>query len=436
VLLLKKLAEESVQGGPGGWFGNGGISSSERKTFFADMAKKLDGASLAQLSNAYSATDSKGIDGLNRTKELAEAIATHSSPQTKIDFVKAQAANTTDQRTVSDYGMVSRSIDADPQAAALATVIGSMRGDQAAAAFKALSPEQLRSVMNSGIEGTMTTTAMGGTASTSFDWNTKSFDGLMTAAASIRDPDLKARIFDAGVDTMRSVRETDSFLGQPVMIGKDATLSKMADGLTKIIDSDVNGVVSELNRNGTTRDGSDLAGYAAQMLASGKEAKLGEQMAKLQMGNGNNENPIDRLYQTRQVPGTPVSDPTRPNAESLGYFVGAVTKGAEFVTKSVAEQREMTTAVLKSALTIVDKASGFIPNKAIGAPIAITASVAKEWVSMGVRAAIDDPTAGAGRQLSRAALPVDPRTDETAVGQNVTDAFDGARNRVLNDATP
>ncbi len=431
---LKTLAAEGMDGS---WFGNGGYSASERKAFFSDMAKKLDGDSLAKLTNAFVETDKNGLSGLDRGKEMGDAIATHGSTQQKTDFVRAMGPKTTDQKSVNSIGIVSTSIDADPQAAAVANVIGSMRGPAAEGAFKALNPAQQRAVMMASIETDMTTTAsMGGGGSTPVvSWNTKSFDSLMTAAASTGDADLKARLFDAGTDTMRSVRQTNSQFGGLVVVGRDNALSTMADGLTRVINSDTSGVISELNLNSETRDGSDMAAYSAQMLASGKEGDLGKIMAKLQFGNKLNENAVARLYSERPVSGTG-GDVLRPNAEALGYFIGSVSKGAEFVTKDIAQQREMTTAVLKSALTLVDKAAGFIPNKAIGAPIAISASVAKEWVQMGVRAAIDDPTAGAAARLEASALPTNPVTHEPAIGSKATNDFGGAAERVIRRAIP
>lgn len=425
---LNKLAGEAVDGS---WFGNGGFTASERKAFFADMAGKLDGATLSKLSNAFIGTDAKGLDGVERGNELASAIATHASTTTKIDFVREQAKLATDQTSVSSAGIVSTIKEVDPQASAIATVIGSMKGQAAADAFAALSPKEQRAVMTASIEADFTTTASGYGASMVGSWDVKKFDALMTAAASVPSADLKARLFDAGVDTMRSVRETNGVIGGLTLVGKDKALSSMTNGLTRVLNSDVSGVVSELNLNRETRDGSDLSAYAAQMLGSGKEAELGKMMAKLQFGNGLNENAVDRLYASRTVPGTN-GDVIRPNAEALGYFVGAVGKGAQAVTKDINDQRDMTTAVLKSALTVIDKVFG----KAGGGAVGISASVAKEWVQMGVRAAINDPTASAAKRLENAALPSNPTTGEPAVGQNVSDAFDGGANRVLRSATP
>jgi hypothetical protein len=420
---LKTLANESVDGS---WFGNGGFTASERQSFFGDMAKKLDGKSLSDLSNAFINTDKNGLSGLSRGKELAQAIATHGSPQSKLDFVKQQAASATDQKSVSDFGLVSQTIDADPQAAAIATVIGSMKGSAAADAFRALKPDQLGAVMNASIEGSMTSVASEGASMPSFSWATKSFDTLMTAAASVPDAKQKAQLFDVGVQTMRSVREAGG-----LTVSNEAALKSMLTGLTRIIEHDTTGVVGALSRDASTMHGDSLAAYSAQMLATGQEKALGGMMAKLQFGNNMNENPSARLDVTAQRQGT--KDGTyHPNAETLGYFIGSVRAGAAFQTKNVERQREMTTAVLKSALTVIDKAAGVAKNVPVGA----AAAIGKEWVQFAVRAAIDDPTAGAGQRLERGSLPINPTTNELAVGERVTSGFGDKVDSVVRNAKP
>jgi hypothetical protein len=435
---LKKLADEGVDGS---WFGNGGFTASERLDFFKDMASKLDGQSLSALSNAFINTDKNGTSGLSRGKELASAVAAQNSPQVKLDFIKEQAKLSTDQKSVSDYGMVSQSIDADPQAAAIATVIGSMKGAQAAKAFESLTTNQLRAVMNASIEGTMTTVATDGAAIPSVSWDTKSFDKLMTAAASmpdsklpatsppnsVADAKLKAKIFDIGVQTMRSVRENGG-----IYVSNKAALNSMTAGLTRLIDSNVNGVIGSLSRNARdTRSGDSLSAYSAQMLASGQEAKLGQMMAKLQLGDSLKENPSARLDVTATRTGT-TNGSYNPNAETLGYFVGSVRAGATYQTKNIQEQREMTTAILKSALSVIDKAAGVAKN----VPAGVAASVGKEWVQYAVKAMIDDPTKSAGQMLDRAALPINPANDELAVGAQVTSGFNDMVDSVVRNAKP
>jgi len=168
------------------------------------------------------------------------------------------------------------------------------------------------------------------------------------------------------------------------------------------------------------------------MLESGQQDKLGEQMAKLQLGNGLNENAVARLDQSITVPGSN-GQTRRENAGALGYFVGSVYSAAASISKDVKQQQEEVTAVLKSVLTIVDKAKVGGPA---AAAVGTTASVAKEWVQFAVRGAIQDPGSSAATQLEHGALPINSATGELGVGDNVTNAFNTSLDRVQRLAKP
>lgn len=425
---LDKLAGEAVDGD---WFGNGGYSADERRDLFNDLAGKLDGQSLAAVSNAFAKTDD-GADGHARVGELGDAVAKHATGQVKLQYVEAMKGQVSDRPSWTDSGLMSSTgHTSDAEAAAVGKVLTSLKGSvYADDAFKALDPKQLRSVMEASIDEKMTSTAGMGGGSHSVTWNANGFRDLMDAAATIPDADLKARIFDAGADTLRGVRETSGFMGRPAMLGKDDTMKVMAEGLTKIIDSDTTGVIRELAYNQETMDGSDLATYSRQLMESGQEKKLGEIMAKLQMGNGQNEDPFKRLDQVTQVPvaGGNAQD-RRENAGALGYFVGSVYAGAQSWSKDVAKQQEVVTSILDSALTIIDKAR-------ISEAVGTIASVGKEWTHYAVRAAIQDPGTGPATRLERAALPINPATGELGVGDNIRNAFNTTLSQVQRTAEP
>ncbi|MBO9623407.1 MAG: hypothetical protein J7500_11920 [Sphingomonas sp.] len=425
---LDKFASEAVDGD---WFGNGGYSADERRDLFTDLAQKLDGQSLAAVSDAFARTDD-GTDGFNRVGELADAVATHASSYDKVQYVEAMKAKVTGGKDwIESHVFSTESHKADPEAAAVGKVLTSLKGSAYAGdAFKTLSPDQLRAVMSASIDETMTS----GMGSPSVSWNAEKFTGLMDAAASISDPDIKARIFDAGADTLRGVRETSGFMGQPVISGKDETMKTIADSLTKILDSDTTGVVRELAYNSETLDGSDLATYSRALMEGGEEKKLGEIMAKLQLGNGLNENPAARLDQVSQVKvANGGSQDRRENAGALGYFVGATYAGAQSWSTDVKKQQELMTSVLDSTLTLVDKAK-------IGGPAATavgtTASVAKEWTHYAIRWALEDHGLAPAQRLERAALPVDPSTQELAVGDDIRNAFNTTLSTVQRTAQP
>ncbi|WP_066477003.1 MULTISPECIES: hypothetical protein [unclassified Sphingomonas] len=423
---LGRVAGEIMDGSP---LGLGGLSANERKAFFADMARKLDGQSLATLSDAFAGTD-KRTGGFEPVSELGQAIATHGSPQAKLAYIAAQKSDVA-RGTIVDSGVGASTLRReDAEANAVGLVLGSMRGANAEAAFRAIG-DKLPDVLASSIDARVTTNATAGVAVNVASWDAKAYGGIMEAAASTSNADLKAQIFDAGVGTLRSVRDVNDVIGGLTTVGKTQATRTMVDGLTQVINSNTTGVMRELTYNAETRDGSDFAAYAKEMLNQGRAAELGEQMGRLQVGNAGNENAVERLYRSEIVANT---DQERlPNAGTLGYFVGSVHAAVKSIDADVAAERAMTTAVLKSALTVVDKAK-------VGGPAAsavgTTASVAKEWVQFAVSGAIRNESADAGIRLENAALPVDKRTRELGVGDAVVSAFEDTLATVARLAKP
>ncbi len=405
---LDTLAKDLLGGGS--YFGRGALSTTERGRFLADMAGKLDGKALADLSGALARTDRES-GGHQYVAELGEAVAAHASPKAKLDYIRALSAKTTDQPSYNQLSIGGAAINySDAEAVAVGDVLGSMRGAQAAQAFAALTPVQTRAVLTSAIEGkqSISGSLMPGGGSTSvLTYNASRFDRIMDAAASTGDARLKANVFDAGVSTLRSVRDTNSIFGGLTVIGQDATLKSMAAGLTRIVESDPNGVMGHLAYDRKTFDGGAFSTYAKEMLQSGQQAGLGNIMAHLQLGNDLQGNAITRFEATAP---SPSGDIRHPTADALGYFVGAVYKASESISSDVRAQQDMATAVIKTALTVIDKSK-------LGGPAAGTAaSIAKEWVSYAARAAIADPGNSAATQWERASLPIDPKTDQLAVG--------------------
>ncbi len=430
---LNTLASEVLDGNivPG----QGGLSTSDRQTFFADMAKKLDGQSLASLHNSFTNAAGNGSTaGLERGQELASAIAQHASPQAKLDFIRAMAPATTNQQYVSGGSNPSTIINADPQAAAVGTVLGSLRGARAQLGFGQLNDQQRTAVIQSSIQQTTTTTSMSAgfsvATASNITWNTTGYSNLMTAAASMpvnaNNADMRARIFDSAADVLRPVRDANTLTSRAIAptIGGGAALSNITDGMTRLINSDTTGTITELSRNEATADGGDFAVYAQQMLNQNKENQLGPMMGRLQAGNGRNENPMVRLNQTRAADDGNVS---RQNAATLGYFVGAVSVGAGLQTENIQSQRDSAALILKFAAIVGDKATGPVVGGAITA--------AGEFINPTMRALIQDNTADAGKVLSMGALPRNNQ-GEPAMGDPVLNAFTRGRSDVLDHARP
>lgn len=422
---LDRVADEVMDGD---WFGNGGLSGDERRAFLSDMAGKLDGDSLAALSDAFARTDHGGFDPVT---ELGDAVATHAAPQTKVDYITAMKGGV-DDASQSSYGLgYSGTQFQDAEATAVGDVLASLRGSYAEAGFNAIG-DKLSDVLTSALDGQMTTIASQAGATNTITWNADSYEAIMGAAASMGNADLKAQIFDAGVHTMREVRDTNTIFGGLTVVGKDDAMRQMTNGLTAIIDSDTTGVMDELTFNQSTMDGSSFAAYAKEMLNQNRESDLGQQMGRLQVGNYSTDNPVDRLNAVETVPGT--TQERRANAGALGYFVGGVYAATQARSQDVAEQRETVTAILKSALTVVDKVASL--GGPTGRVVAGGAAVGKEWMQIAVKNAIADEGSAAGIRLERAALPVNAQTGELGVGDNVASAFEDRLASVTRTAQP
>lgn len=411
---LQKLADELNQGEFLG-AGQDGLSTDERRDLLADLAGKLDGDSLARVSNAFAAAETGHTD-FDRVTELADAVATHASSSVKLDYIAALAGGT-DGEGINDtyFGGGSSRREVDSEAGAIGTVLGSLRGSYAEQAFRSLTPEQLSAVLRTGIDETVHFS--GASVSSSFD--PARYEGVMRAAATMSDPDLKAQIFDAGADALRTVRDADDF---PAISLNDDDLASMTQSLTALIDSDTTGVVRELTYNSATQDGSALATYAQVMIETGQTEKLAEQMAKLQFGNSMSENAVDRLDTVTTRDGQQF----RENAGALGYFVGAVYAGAKAHSGDVKEQQEVVTGFLNFLV-------GKIPAQ--GGVSASDAMLGQDFIKKAVESAINDPGADPAQRLERAALPQNAG-GELAVGDAITSAFDTTINRVIRSAQP
>ncbi|RZI94518.1 MAG: hypothetical protein EOP39_30415, partial [Rubrivivax sp.] len=151
---LRQIADEMNDDS---WFGNGGLSQGERRDFFNEMARDLGGADLARLSQAFDRTTGRQTsrDRLlsdDNITGLAAAIGQHGSNQTQLDFVKQLAGASTDQTAIDT---MHESRLHDPQARAIAEVIGSMDAATAQQALQGLLPEQRQAVLKAATNETL-----------------------------------------------------------------------------------------------------------------------------------------------------------------------------------------------------------------------------------------------------------------------------------------
>ncbi|MFD1712540.1 hypothetical protein ACFSF0_18220 [Ottowia flava] len=432
---LRHLANEVNDGS---WVG-GGLNKEEKTAFFDTMARQLDGAQLARLTTAFDNTQQgMGLGKLDSSDDVAAlgaAVGRHASTNTKQEYIKALSANgaLTDQARVtgSSFGTTMTQMS-DPQARAVAEVIATMGNSPTAArnALESLTSEQLNAVVNAAADPTMITTSSMGGSSVSSHYDTATFQRLMEVAGKTDNADLKARVFAAGANVLKDAESGNLFA--PVL----ADTAAMRAGMHSLLMSDVNGVVGELASNAETRDGSALATYAKSALNASEFDQLGAVQARLSLGNDLKGDPIQNFGATTKAP-----DGTDRyiNAERLGYFAGAMNAATRSISSDAAKQAELTNAVIKSGLSIIDKVS---PR-----PVGMGASVLKEWTGFAVKLAYEQAISsqlGAEDKMFWAMQPVTagevrPNGEvdrEVANGSASRSAFEDTWNLVANKAKP
>lgn len=367
---LRQIADEMNDDS---WFGNGGLSQGERRDFFNEMARDLSGADLAKLSQAFDRTTGRQTsrDRLlsdDNITDLAAAVGQHGSSQTKLDFVKQLAGASTDQTAIDT---MNESRLHDPQARAIAEVIGSMDSATAQQALQGLLPEQRQAVLKAATNETLLVAGGMGGGVGAVRTDTKSLEQLLKVASGIGDADTKARVFADAASVMTDLAGR----------GRPDAAENVRRSMGQLILSDTNGVMRELAANRETANGSALAAYAKASLNAKDFNTLGEIQAQISLGNGKNENPAARFEAQTAAPG---GGQRFVNAETAGYYAGAVSAAVKDITKDAKEQGDLINATLKSVLTVVDKTAGRA-NPAVG----IAASVLKEWTQFGVKAAMD-----------------------------------------------
>lgn len=427
-----ELSHLAAEINDGSWFGLGGTSQGAKTDFFNEMARDLDGEQLERLAQAFDRTTGPQTAGdrlgaVDDIALLARAVATHASDATKVDFIRRLAGSSTDQlrvRTMNEDRVY------DPQARAIAEVLGGLQHNPAAAelAFESLRPEQVREVLNAATrEVQHFAFAFGGGSSVTLA-DASTFDAVMTAASRIGDADTKARIFDEGVAELKDLESR----------GLHEAAEVARNGLTRLLMSDTNGVMRELAYNKETFDGSVLAYYAKSMLNAGEAARLGEIQA--QILTGNQRDTADPVARFEEVSSTASGQDRYFNAEVAGYFAGAVTSAARSITDDARQQAELLTAVFKSALTVIDKSN-------VGRSLGAGPGVAKEWVQFPVRAAMDALIAGRVDAADAMVLSMQPTRDveklpngtvdiEIGIGSAARSAFQSTWSMVLQTARP
>lgn len=356
---LKALADDVNAIGLGG---ANGLSADEKRDLFNTLATGLNGEQLGRLAKAFDSRDD--------VMALGKAVAQHADSDTKVDFIKALAPQAADKDFDADFTPgASWNEHGDKEAEAILEVLGSMGNDPTAfdQAVQSLDESVLHEVAQAGINQH--------TTHDSFSLNrvrhdSKQLTALLDAAAKSSDPAVKARVFDAGAASLQSMRDNTKF--PAVGIGTDAQAKQVTNKLTTLLNSDVRGITHELNQH--DQYGKGLSTYTSEVLRDGEkgQAVLGNQLAELQ-GKGAPGNPTATEFFEQQVPGTSGA-PYYQNAESLGYYTGALRNGLQAQNADATANGGMVKGIMGAAISALSlgRAGGsatFLTNTMVDAVV-------------------------------------------------------------------
>ncbi len=411
----------------------GSLSADERRQFLTDMAGKLDGNNLANLSRAFDTIGGdQGREGAGYVQELGNAVAAHSATETKVNFVRALGPDTVAAGKDSqfDNGLLSRTTHyGNPQAVAVGEVLSSLKGANAQEAFNALDSNQQRAVFQAAIGETASHYTGQRSAILTPGYDTRLFTEITGALATMPDAHQKAQAFAVGAEVMRGERLPNA----AVLTGQNQSepqraMTEMASALGNLLDSDPSGIVNDLSQfrqppsgsgDVATANGNALASYARVMLESGEgpQGRLGAQVALVAAGSEGQP--------TRDAAFDHAVDGQYRTATGLGYFIGATSAAARQIKTDHAEQNQLIGNTLASGLTLLDKFG-------VAAKVA---AVAKDWVRTATTslngAGASDPT----QALTDAALPTDAAGNDSSLS-NSRSAFLSTLNFVSANAKP
>ena len=344
--IVGKLGSEDLKGwagdiNHGGVFGAQGLSGDEKRSLMNEMAKDLDGTQLARLSGAF--------NNRNDVVTLGDAVAGFSNADTKVAYVKALAPNANDRETQVDTSFGSSTmLSGDKEAYAIGQVLTSLKGNRTAFndAIGALDNKQLGAVVKA-LENERMTTIMspygGGSITTSHD--PAPLKALLEAGAASGSTDHKAALFQAASRAISDIRDSDSLLTPN--LSANASAATVAQGLTRLLDSDVRGITDRLNT--MESGGRSIATYVKQVLHDDPKATngiIGRQLAQLQ-GAGTGLTAEEYISQTDK---TADGKPFYRNAQTLGYYSGAVQSAINSMTSDAKTRGEIIGNVFSTVL--------------------------------------------------------------------------------------
>ena len=406
----------------GSWVG-GGLSVTQRQELFKQMARQLDGDTLARVSDAFASTEA--ISGGHRpVAELGRMVGIHASQAAKLDYLAAQAPKTTDKPSFDRMpGLNDEVFHSDAEALAAAHVVGSLRDSPAGAeaAFRTLdaSPGAIEAVVTASAqyETTFASGPMGAVAA-SARADTRLYSDVMAAAAAIPSdasyPTSRTSAAGIKAEVLAAGMATHAMIGPSLGAERGAVLG----GAERLISSDADGVTGHMANNQDYQNGTVLARYAKAQIEAGNEAVLGRQFVASQLGDGHTaRGAVDARFGAPTAVAGPNGGAVFPYAVTGGYFMGAMHAASLAVHADQTARAETATTFAEAG---IDAAATFAPDR--GAALSsLVASGAKAAVGAALECLLvtEDPIAD--RAFYYAGIPRDADGNQAASSLAVGD---------------
>jgi hypothetical protein len=312
---IKNITWEMQAPGVGDY---GGLSADERRDVIANLSQKLDAKNFERFASAYGSAE-----------EIASVLTSPGSKATtdaKIGFLSA--FDNRDDMYVDEPS-------------AMASVLSSMRGDQAGlqrALGKdgVLDATELSRILRPGL-GDYAMPNPDGSRHVVYS-NPRQFNAVMDAAASSNSPEVKANVFQASSTVLGELQTNGNQPSSPPEVRLMASI--VGAKMSTLLRSDPNGIVRTLDHRNDP--GKGMSEWTEQMLRDNKTGDIAEVIHSLRLGpQGSN----------------PMRDPNvflrdLPRARTLGYMLGATAAGLENLKVDAKAQAQ-----------IVEQFAGFVPGR-------------------------------------------------------------------------
>lgn len=304
-----------IQRSPSTPFGYGGLTDADKQTLMGALATKLKGPQLLDVSTMFGSYED--------TVKLGSIVAQKSSPETKIEFIKTMASKTTTGvafRLETHFGS-SEDFRGDPEAKAIAAVLGSLQGPAFAVGLNSLLPEQAAKVWVAAVGESIATT--GGSPSCTVRYDPQLLLGMIKAAETAT-PDTRARVFAAAAEQLGTIMESTKAFGV-ISVGNKEQADHIAMAMAGLLnadqrpkgavapqDSGLEQMTSWLSKQ-IDPEGKAMSTFAYVMLSQKHSAELGSILRTLQSGADGNGVPVTRFERARLAPPASSTGP-RQNA--------------------------------------------------------------------------------------------------------------------------